>query len=395
MRRRIVGGLVLLGIVVGTGAIVVAHRDEPNPILAVVTLDAPPIDIVVQPGAARAVITTSVSTWTVDTHDGRVLAARTVPSAPGGPLLDPCHDYIQTHWSSLAEASQGNRCARAVLNAAPTDGTTHRAVLIFNTAAVLLDARTGIPVAPPVTVGIYAALAVVDERTHRAFITVSSNGDRAVCTMDTRTGHLVTCAYLGGFPGLPVVDPGANRVFVSNQDDTRTNRVDMLDATTGRILHSLVLGQGLEAYVGDSAGVVHPLAVDARTQHAFVVGQQSAPSGDAVGPGRVMMLDALHGTRIRTIDVAQNPRTVELDARRNRVFVLSIGPVTERTSPTGGYVDVPTGAGTLSVLDASTGRTIRTILVGVNPTTPAVDERTGHILIATIGASIDTVDPDP
>jgi len=84
----------------------------------------------------------------------------------------------------------------------------------------------------------------------------------------------------------------------------------------------------------------------------------------------VSMLDARTGRVIRTVTVGLNPHSVVVDERQGEVFVAKTGGV--------------------SVLDARTGAVIRTIGIGlgVPVTEVAMDGRTEHLFVATEGVDV-------
>jgi YVTN family beta-propeller protein len=107
------------------------------------------------------------------------------------------------------------------------------------------------------------------------------------------------------------------------------------------------------------------MAVDERTDRVFV------PLCDAKAVG---ILDAATGRVIRSVRVVSGPTAVAVDERVGHAFVTSDG-VTDSTGQ-------PIGVGTLSLLDARTGAVLRTVAVGSQPDTPAVDEMTGRVFVA-------------
>jgi DNA-binding beta-propeller fold protein YncE len=88
----------------------------------------------------------------------------------------------------------------------------------------------------------------------------------------------------------------------------------------------------------------------------------------AGNPGTVTTLDAHSGRVVRTVtvgDIGTTVATVAVDARANRLFVPNVW---DRT---------------VSVLDAATGRAVRTVGVGSGLAAVAVDGRRGHAFVAT------------
>lgn len=125
----------------------------------------------------------------------------------------------------------------------------------------------------------------------------------------------------------------------------------------------------------------NPMAVtvDERTGRVFVLNagplsksSPSRPYPELVGPGSVAVLDATTGRLMRTTQVGMSPVQAALDATAGRLYVLSQQPFELGTS------DVPQ-AGSVAALDATTGRLVRTTDVGVNAVALAVDERRGRV----------------
>jgi DNA-binding beta-propeller fold protein YncE len=94
------------------------------------------------------------------------------------------------------------------------------------------------------------------------------------------------------------------------------------------------------------------------------------------------MLDATTETLLRTTRVGQNPRAVAIDERTGRVFVVDEGPLSADRS------GLPTANGTVSVLDATTGKLLRTTRVGVGASAAAVDVQTGRVFVANAGRTL-------
>jgi len=117
------------------------------------------------------------------------------------------------------------------------------------------------------------------------------------------------------------------------------------------------------------------ITVDERTRRVFVLSEgplsESSPSRpypELVGPGSVAVLDAATGRLVRTTRVGINPVQAALDVTAGRLYVLSQQPFEL------GTFDVPQ-AGSVAVLDAATGALVRTTEVGINAVALAVDER--------------------
>jgi YVTN family beta-propeller protein len=87
----------------------------------------------------------------------------------------------------------------------------------------------------------------------------------------------------------------------------------------------------------------------------------------------VSVLDARSGHVLRTTIVGQSPLALAVVETRKHVFVANQGLWHSGRQVT---------RGTVSVLDERTSAVVHTVLVGPNPGTLAVDERTGYIVVA-------------
>jgi len=121
--------------------------------------------------------------------------------------------------------------------------------------------------------------------------------------------------------------------------------VSVLDATTGRLLHTTRAGK-----------VPHALAIDRQTGHAFVVNYSD---------GTVSMLDDVTGALIRTDHAGISPEAVTVDERTGRAFVTANG----------------NGYGIVTVLDTRSGAILRSVRVGERPDATVVDEQAGRALV--------------
>jgi DNA-binding beta-propeller fold protein YncE len=183
----------------------------------------------------------------------------------------------------------------------------------------------------------------VDERTGRAFA-VDVGGD-SVSVLDPDGGQIVDTVALGDgsftTPAL-AVDEGTGHVFVATDDG-----VNMLDGRTGAILRHIAIGV--------TPGAISAVAVDARSGHALVVNR---------GDGSVTALDSRSGTVLHVAYTGYGPASLTVDERAGRAVVLNRN---DRN---------------LSVLDTWSGTVLHTVPMDPGPL--AVDERTGHVFVATI-----------
>jgi YVTN family beta-propeller protein len=150
------------------------------------------------------------------------------------------------------------------------------------------------------------------------------------------------------------VDQRTGRAFVINQN---SDSVSVLDTHSGALLHTTHIGRDLFA-----------LAVHEQTGRVFVAnGNVSALDGG------LSILDAASGRLLRSVTVGMLPTAVAVDERSGRVFVANKGPIDSNL--------VPTGNGTVTVLDARSGAVLRTVPVGTYPTAITVDERAGRAFV--------------
>lgn len=282
-----------------------------------------------------------------------------------------------------------------------------------------------------VVVGMQPSAVAVDPRTGRAFVV--SYGDSTLSIVDAPTADLIRTLPLGGPPGPLIVDEQTGRAFVVTDGnssvsvfetrggrllrviavsaaerpamavDTRTDRIFLtgpdgvvvLDGRDGSVLRTIPLAVAPNALAG--------LAVDARTGHVFAVDHNDAA---------VIMMDTRGGRVLRAIAVGSGPTDVVVDERTGRAFVvnadsyslsvidtrdgalvrtLSLDPgplaVDERTGRVFMASDGGASYGNLYVLDAATGRLLRTAYTSpaASPTALAVDQRSGRVFVAAGG----------
>jgi YVTN family beta-propeller protein len=220
----------------------------------------------------------------------------------------------------------------------------------------MLDAHSG-TVLHTLNLGSIPQQVTVDGRTRRAFVTDPAAG--IVSMLDTATGRLLRTVAMDGSPTGVAVDKRTGRAFVTNNG---ANTVSVLDARSGTVLHTVAVGAAPSS-----------LAVDAHTGRVFVVN---------AGSGTISVLDARTGAVRRTVAVgairpqaagSTNPLDVAVDERAGRVFVLNGSGFDRNGNPTNGSV---------SVLEAGSGRVLHRIVVGPLPLAVAVDPTTAHLFVA-------------
>jgi len=192
-----------------------------------------------------------------------------------------------------------------------------------------------------------------DERSGRAFVTSLT----AVWILDARTGRVVR--KVNGVRQVLAVDARTHRAFVTRIGGF----VGMLDTVTGRDLGST----GIRASIQVAGGT--PAAVDAATDHVFVLDNGRGTTGAPRRSAAVSVLDGASGRLLHTIPVGRVgtlSSAITLAPERHEAFVAD------------------ELANTVSVLDTRRWRVQRVISVGAAPVALAWDARTGHLMVESI-----------
>lgn len=184
---------------------------------------------------------------------------------------------------------------------------------------------------------------------------------------------VLTTVRVGARPSALAISERSQRVFVVHQG-TRGG-VSVLDSATGAVMHTVSLGVvtfGLGNNVVASPMGAPVIATDEQTGHVFILSDGTLDrSGAPLGPGTVSMLDATTGRVLRTVRVGIGPAAVVVDARTARVFVVSHGDAR------------------LSVLDARTGRVLESVNAGIaNPVAVAVDANNHRVFVSGVGDGV-------
>jgi len=190
---------------------------------------------------------------------------------------------------------------------------------------------------------------------------------------DNDSSPILRTVPVGINPGPIAIDSRTGRAFVvdSGQYGGPAGSVSILDTATGKVLGSTPVEVAPAA-----------IAVDVSSSRVFVVNSQMHSSK---GPhGTVSMLDAHSGRLLHTIRVGAIPFDVAVDEEANRAFVLNTYFSTYTQDD--GQIPHSTDAN-VSVLDATTGRVLRTVDLGpnpapsLNPHTIAVDVLHGRVYV--------------
>jgi DNA-binding beta-propeller fold protein YncE len=196
---------------------------------------------------------------------------------------------------------------------------------------------------------------VVDPRSGHVFVTNSI--DDMVTMLDARTGRVLHTTSVGDDPDQLQVNPRTERVFVLNQTD---GSVSVLDARTGALRRTLTLGAGSER------------VVDHQTPDVFVFDGVTGVGGASPVPGLdgtdlVAVLDAPGGSRLQSIASSLPGWGLAVNGATERLFVPDMA------------------ADRVDVFGAVQGQYLRSINVGANPVGVAVDARTGRAFVASLG----------
>ncbi len=266
---------------------------------------------------------------------------------------------------------------------------TGRAFIANLTGTIrVLDITTG-RVVRTVSVGRPIGDIAVDDQAARVFALNSGSDASAVTVLDARSGTVVTTVALAPHALQVAVDARAGRAFVASgspADGTfpsRAGSVAVLDSGSGRLVRTIAGGG--------------PLTVDARAGRAFVL----------IDAQRVRVLDAHSGAVLSTVQTPMTLMALAIDTLTGRVFVGGNSGVVMLDAGSGRVLHAITLTGSLGppvvdersgrvfvtawnkrrvyVLDARRGTVVRVTRVGARPSIPVVDAPDGRILVATAG----------
>ncbi len=364
----------------------------------------------------------------IDLRDGTLLRTLTIGSglSMSGILIDE-----RTHRAFVAGTGgrtgsvlvldtttgtlMGTTTLRGGAAVAGIDTVSGRVVEASYTAGIasVLDARSGRVVRVD-AIDQGASRVLIDERTHRAFVESLPGGygtriPGTIAVIDTTSGALLRRVAVGLSPDGMAVAPVEGRVYVLNAQD---GTVSVLDARGGAVLRTIALTAG-GSPTGPGAIVVDERThvaiidhgwthiVDTRTGRVLRVYRFSTVVGPlALDPrtdrafaatyrdGRIRMLDAASGRLLRTIDVGATPQDVMVDEGRGRVYITTPGPVARAV----GQV-YARGPGRVWVLDARTGTVRARAVVGVDPMTVAVAPQAGRGVVLNMTELTSVSDP--
>jgi YVTN family beta-propeller protein len=227
--------------------------------------------------------------------------------------------------------------------------------------ALALPARAGSPLLAVSAVGRTPSALAVDPRSGHLF--VANSFDDTVTMLDARTGRVLHTTSVGGYPDQLQINPRTERVFVLNQID---GSVSVLDARTGALQRTLTLSVGPAQ------------AVDHQTPDIFVFDGVTGVGGTRPIPGHVgtnlvAVLDAPGGSRLQIIAWSPQPGWgLAVDGATERLFVPDMA--TDR----------------VDLFDAVHGQYLRSVRVGANPVAVALDPRTRRAFVASLSPASPT-----
>jgi len=181
--------------------------------------------------------------------------------------------------------------------------------------------------------------------------------------------------FVGPTAGALAVDARTERAFVVTQSEPVQGRfprmlLRVLDTTTGALLYTVALGAA--SGIGTSA-----VAVDQRAGRVFVA-REDPPGGDSSGV--VSVLDARSGAVLRRTTL---PRPTARTSPDTLLARTTVG-IDERTGHA--FIAIP-GANAVAVLNTHSGALLRTIGVGLAPGGLAVDATQGRVVVANSGVA--------
>lgn len=238
----------------------------------------------------------------------------------------------------------------------------------------------------------------VDARAHHVIVAgAKGNGSPIVVRLfDAASGRLVRRTAFNApnlIPQRMVVDGATGRAFIAAGSlygpfpgPMPSGAVLVLDTHTGMPVRTIALGSP-----------VSDIALDHTTGRVFVADrgptryvQKAFPSGGSMGmsmatdAGMLHTLDARTGATISTAPLGIGPGSIAVDERRGRVYVTHAGSHDGSGSSNGVTIVIAApmaGPGGVSVVDATTGRVLRTLALGVAPASIVLDDRTRQVFI--------------
>lgn len=383
--------LVVVALVLALGAAtLVALGSGRGPSTRSVALDGPPGGLVVDPASGHALI------WT-----NRVLP----PSNTTDP--DTHLSLLDLHTGAVTRSID----VGFMIQATAIDARSGRLFIAGENKVLLVDTRGGRILASTLLSQAFGGAMVLDARRHRLYVTLGGSGG-GVDILDARGGTMlqqVTVATGDNLDelvnmGVPVVDEASGRVFApftamaygtsTTGTTAMTSGIALLDSA-GHLLRTLIIGR---AATRQSQGSPATLALDSVHQRLLVLDG---------GTGVVSALDArsghlIHRVRLWTLGTPGTGGIGStwggwgpwaLDALAGRLYITAPqwwGCARRASGPC-----LPTlRPGHLYLLDTRSGRLLRRLLPGADPSMITLDARAGCVLVtgSAPGSAMTTLD---
>ncbi len=336
---------------------------------------------------------TTAGVRTLDTRTGTIV--RTVSIVP-----EPDAIAVDEHTGLVYVASAGySRCA--LTNRCLDTGSNE----VRDATISVLDARRGALVRTLTVrhVTYTGALLAVDGRARRVVLVSAADSvsqaeaGTNVSVLDALGGRLLRRTHLAGGGALPPgVDEAAGRAYVATTVG-HGGRVDLFDTRNGTRARTVRLDGAPLALAVGSASPGSPGSGYIAVTTLGPTGRERVTTSNgnvitttvSIGRGSLTILDARSGALLRRVAVGIEPQALAIDARRGRILVANVAESDRRSASLGG--------GSVSITDARTGATVRTVPLGISPLHLALDTRTGHAIVVGYGGytglnSVDVVD---
>jgi YVTN family beta-propeller protein len=227
----------------------------------------------------------------LDVRSGQVLRSVTVGERPEGVVVDQPigRVFIMNSGSasvSVLDAATGRALQTVPVNLDPTtlviDQRTERAFAFGRHDVRVFDImRWRVVRIVALTLG-GGPIGIVDERAGR--VLVANTGSKIVPVLDAWTGVLLYTLHVSGDPAWPTLDERSGRTYLIMGNNGTSNRLSVLETSTGRVLYTIP--------TAPYAGVV----VDSQAGRFFVV------TTNTVGT-----YDTEHGTKVARLQ-GSSPR---------------------------------------------------------------------------------------
>jgi YVTN family beta-propeller protein len=285
--------------------------------------------------------------------------------------------------------------ATVTVGAAPhsvtVDSVTNRAyvtnygttALPGTTVSVIDGATTTDTVMKTISVGIHPRSVSVNAATHMVYVTnyfgdsVSViNGDPSSPTYNT----VLTTIAVGPHPRTIKVNPATNRVYVANYGTTSVpgTTVSVIDGSPGSATFHTV---------------VKTIIVESNPRHITLNPTTNTLYVANEGSASVTVINGANDTFVKTIPVGLNPYDIAADTTTNQVYVADAGTDTNISNSIS-VIDGNPGSSTLNTV-------VKTIPVGIQPRSIAVNSRTNTLYAAnygtanTPGNTVSVINADP